>query len=72
MDAPLVAVHTPDEKLALIANSLSSRPNGDQWKLVPDDTLLVVDLTAILGADRNAESRQAPFREKPHDSERVL
>ena len=37
---------TPDEKLALVANSLNSVQNGDTWKLVPDDRLFVVDLTA--------------------------
>lgn len=37
---------TPDEKLALVANSLNSVPNGDKWKLVPDDRVFVVDLTA--------------------------
>jgi DNA-binding beta-propeller fold protein YncE len=35
---------TPDEKLALVANSLNSVPDGDKWKLVPDDRLFVVDL----------------------------
>jgi DNA-binding beta-propeller fold protein YncE len=37
---------TLDEKLALVANSLNSVPDGDKWKLVPDDRLFVVDLTA--------------------------
>ena len=37
---------TPDEKLALVASSLNSVPDGDKWKLVPDDRLFVVDLTA--------------------------
>jgi DNA-binding beta-propeller fold protein YncE len=38
---------TPDEKLALIANSLNYEPNGSGgWKPVPDNRIFVIDLTA--------------------------
>ncbi|MCX4166248.1 MULTISPECIES: YncE family protein [Paraburkholderia] len=38
---------TPDQSLALIANSLNWQPvDGGTWKPVPDDRLFVVDLTA--------------------------
>jgi DNA-binding beta-propeller fold protein YncE len=35
---------TPDRKLALIANSMSSVADGAGWKLVPDNKLFVLDL----------------------------
>lgn len=37
---------TPDQRLALVANSLHSVPEGDGWRAVPADELFVVDLTA--------------------------
>lgn len=37
---------TPDEKLALVANSLNSVPDGEKWKMVPDNRVFVIDLTA--------------------------
>ena len=38
---------TPDEKLALIANSLNYESNGSGgWKPVPDNKIFVIDLTA--------------------------
>lgn len=37
---------TPDGTLALVASSLNSVQDGGKWKLVPDDRLFVVDLTA--------------------------
>jgi DNA-binding beta-propeller fold protein YncE len=36
---------TPDEKLALVANSLDWIKDGDSWKGVPDNKLYVIDLT---------------------------
>jgi DNA-binding beta-propeller fold protein YncE len=35
---------TPDESLALVANSLAYQPDGAGWKPVPDNKLFVVDL----------------------------
>jgi len=37
---------TPDNKLALVANSLNVVKDGDALKLVPDNKLSVIDLTA--------------------------
>ena len=37
---------TPDNKLALVANSLDVVKEGDNLKNVPDNTLFVIDLTA--------------------------
>ena len=37
---------TPDQTVALIANSLNSVRNGDNWKFVPDNRVFVIDLTA--------------------------
>ncbi len=37
---------TPDQKLALVASSMSSVQDGEAWKLVPDNKLFVIDLTA--------------------------
>jgi DNA-binding beta-propeller fold protein YncE len=37
---------TPDQSLALVANSLDDVKDGDKWKLVPDDKVFVIDLTA--------------------------
>ncbi len=39
---------TPDESLALVANSLNYQPNGSGgWKPVPDNRIFVIDLTAV-------------------------
>lgn len=38
---------TPDEGLALVANSMDWQKDGDKWKAVPDNKLYVIDLTAI-------------------------
>jgi DNA-binding beta-propeller fold protein YncE len=35
---------TPDESLALVANSLADQPDGAGWKTVPDDKLFAIDL----------------------------
>jgi DNA-binding beta-propeller fold protein YncE len=37
---------TPDEKLALVANSLTYAQDGGVWKPAPDTKLYVIDLTA--------------------------
>jgi DNA-binding beta-propeller fold protein YncE len=37
---------TPDQKLAIVANSLNAVADGDKWKFAPDDQVFVVDLTA--------------------------
>jgi DNA-binding beta-propeller fold protein YncE len=37
---------TPDGKLGLVANSVVHVPDGSAWKVVPDDKLFVIDLTA--------------------------
>ena len=37
---------TPDEKLALVANSMDWQPDGAGWKAVPDDKVYVIDLAA--------------------------
>ena len=37
---------TPNETLALVANSLAYQPEGNGWKPVPDNRIYVIDLTA--------------------------
>jgi DNA-binding beta-propeller fold protein YncE len=37
---------TPNETLALVANSLNYQPDGTGWKPVPDNKIYVIDLTA--------------------------
>ena len=37
---------TPDQKLAIVANSVDWEKDGDKWKSVPDNKLYVIDLTA--------------------------
>jgi DNA-binding beta-propeller fold protein YncE len=37
---------TPDQKLAIVANSVDWQKDGDDWKPVPDNKLYVIDLTA--------------------------
>ena len=37
---------TPDGQLALVANSIDVVKDGDNWKIVPDNKLYVIDLTA--------------------------
>jgi DNA-binding beta-propeller fold protein YncE len=36
---------TPDQKLALVANSMDWEKDGEKWKAVPDNKLYVIDLT---------------------------
>ena len=36
---------TPDERLAIVANSVNHVPDGAGWKFVPDNKLYVIDLT---------------------------
>jgi DNA-binding beta-propeller fold protein YncE len=43
---PVNLAITPDQKLALVANSLDWVKDGDSWKGVPDNKLYVIDLTA--------------------------
>ncbi|HYM01550.1 MAG TPA: beta-propeller fold lactonase family protein [Stellaceae bacterium] len=43
---PVNLAITPDQHLALVANSLDWVKDGDAWKGVPDNKLYVIDLTA--------------------------
>jgi DNA-binding beta-propeller fold protein YncE len=43
---PVNLAITPDEHLALVANSLDWVPDGEGWKGVPDTKIYVIDLTA--------------------------
>jgi DNA-binding beta-propeller fold protein YncE len=43
---PVNLAITPDQKLALVANSLDWVKEGDNWKGTPDNKLFVIDLTA--------------------------
>jgi DNA-binding beta-propeller fold protein YncE len=43
---PVNLAITPDESLALVANSLDAERDGAGWKMVPDNKLYVIDLTA--------------------------
>jgi DNA-binding beta-propeller fold protein YncE len=43
---PVNLAITPDQKLALVANSLDWMKDGDNWKGAPDNKLYVIDLTA--------------------------
>ena len=36
---------TPDQKLAIVANSVDWQKDGEHWKDVPDNKLYVIDLT---------------------------
>jgi len=42
---PVNLAITPDERLALVANSMDAQQDGAAWKLVPDNKLYVIDLT---------------------------
>ena len=51
---------TPDESLALVANSLNYEPNGSGgWKPVPDNKIYVIDLKATPPAALSRRSRSA-------------
>src|SRR5271154_411902 len=43
---PVNLAITPDQHLALVANSLDWVKDGDTWKGVPDNKIYVIDLTA--------------------------
>ena len=43
---PVNLAITPDQSLALVANSMNQTQDGAAWKPVPDDKLYVIDLTA--------------------------
>jgi len=43
---PVNLAITPDEGLALVANSMDAQQDGAGWKMVPDNKLYVIDLTA--------------------------
>ncbi len=43
---PVNLLITPDEGLALVANSMNAVAEGGAWKLVPDNKVWVIDLTA--------------------------
>ena len=42
---PVNLAITPDEGLALVANSMDAQQDGAGWKMVPDNKLYVIDLT---------------------------
>src|SRR5437773_8170441 len=42
---PVNLAITPDEGLALVANSMDAERDGAGWKMVPDNKLYVIDLT---------------------------
>ena len=42
---PVNLAITPDESLALVANSMDAEKDGAGWKFVPDNKLYVIDLT---------------------------
>jgi len=42
---PVNLAITPDESLALVANSVDAEKDGAGWKMVPDNKLYVIDLT---------------------------
>ena len=37
---------TPDQNLAIVVSSVDAVPDGDKWKIVPDDKVFIIDLTA--------------------------
>lgn len=43
---PVNLLITPDERLALVANSLDWQQDGPGWKSVPDSKIYIIDLTA--------------------------
>ncbi|HEV8257262.1 MAG TPA: YncE family protein [Casimicrobiaceae bacterium] len=42
---PVNLAITPDESLALVANSMDAEKDGAGWKMVPDNKLYLIDLT---------------------------
>ena len=45
MGPPTNLAMTPDQKLAIVANSVDWEKDGEKWKAVPDNKLYVIDLT---------------------------
>ena len=45
MGPPVNLAITPDQHLALVANSLDWVKDGEGWKGVPDNKIYVIDLT---------------------------
>ena len=43
---PVNLAITPDETLAIVANSMDWQQDGSSWKAIPDNKLYVIDLTA--------------------------
>jgi DNA-binding beta-propeller fold protein YncE len=43
---PVNLAITPDQHLALVANSLDWVKDGEDWKGIPDNKIFVIDLTA--------------------------
>lgn len=43
---PVNLAITPDERLAIVANSMNSVQEGSAWKVVPDNKLYIIDLKA--------------------------
>jgi DNA-binding beta-propeller fold protein YncE len=43
---PVNLAITPDERLALVANSMAAERDGAGWKMVPDNKLYVIDLAS--------------------------
>ncbi|MGZ3535505.1 MAG: YncE family protein, partial [Thermodesulfobacteriota bacterium] len=41
---PVNLAITPDERLAIVANSVNHVPDGAGWKFIPDNKLYVIDL----------------------------
>jgi DNA-binding beta-propeller fold protein YncE len=37
---------TPDQNLAIVVSSVDAAQDGDKWKIVPDDKVFIIDLTA--------------------------
>ena len=57
---PVNLAITPDQHLALVANSLDWVKDGDSWKGVPDNKIDVIDLTAT-PPTRHGRGRQTAF-----------
>ena len=60
---PVNLAITPDESLALVANSMDAEKDGAGWKMVPDNKLYVIDLTTNPPAlIDTVDGRQAALR----------
>ena len=58
MGPPVNLAITPDQHLALVANSLDWVKDGEGWKGVPDSKIYVIDLTTS-PPTRSPRSKQA-------------